>query len=277
MYVLGFKQNILEKVVPKCDIWKMALAITIPVVLMAFLYWWFTRKPKPSVVTDMRPLLSTHVRYYQRLSPADKARFAAEVQDFLNSTSIEGVGMQPDDLDRVLVAASAVIPIFRFPGWRYRTLTNVIIYPDTFNEEYKFEGDRRHIMGMVGSGALNGQMLLSRNALHAGFSNQGGTSNTGIHEFVHLVDKADGTVDGMPESLLQYRYSLPWLQVMHEEIRRIESGESTINPYAAMNESEFLAVTAEYFFERPDLLEAHHPELYRLLSKMFRQDPNHIA
>lgn len=253
------------------------MEFVIPIIVVALLFWWFTRKPKrkgPSPVpVDLLKLLSGHVRYYRQLEKKEQSRFAAEVSSFLGHVTIEGVGVKVEDLDKVLIAASAVIPIFYFPGWRYRNLTNVILYPDTFDEQYQFEGERRHIMGMVGSGALNGQMLLSRSALRAGFSDQGGKSNTAIHEFVHLVDKSDGSVDGLPESLLRNSYSMPWLKVMHEEIRRIEIGDSDINPYAAMNEAEFLAVVSEYFFERPDMMQAHHPELYRLLTKMFNQDP----
>lgn len=249
----------------------------IPIVVIALLFWWFTRKPKrkgPSPVpANLVPLLETHVRYYRQLDKAEQERFAMEVRNFLEQVIIEGVGTQVEDIDKALIAASAVIPIFYFSGWRYRNLTNVILYPDTFDEQYQFEGERRHIMGMVGSGALNGQMLLSQSALRAGFSDHGGKSNTGIHEFVHLVDKTDGSVDGYPESLLRNSYSLPWLKVMHEEIRKIELGHSDINPYAAMNQAEFLAVVSEYFFERPDMMQEHHPELYALLAKMFNQEP----
>lgn len=253
------------------------MEFAIPVIVVALLFWWFTRKPKrkgPSPIpAGLNQLLTAHVRYYRQLEKKEQARFAAEVSRFLEQVTIEGVGVTVEDVDKVLIASSAVIPIFYFPGWRYRNLTNVILYPDTFDEQYQYEGDRRHIMGMVGSGALNGQMLLSRSALRAGFSDHAGKSNTAIHEFVHLVDKSDGSVDGLPESLLRNSYSLPWLQVMHEEIRRIEAGHSDINPYAAMNEAEFLAVVSEYFFERPDMMQEHHPELYQLLTKMFNQAP----
>lgn len=252
------------------------LAVFIPVALVLFLFWWFyrSRKPAPGAVpADTRSLLDQHVRYYRQLTEPEQQRFADEVESFLGHVHIEGVGTPVDDLDKVLIASSAVIPIFSFPGWKYRNLTNIILYPDTFDEHYQFEGDRRNILGMVGTGHMNGQMLLSRSALRAGFSDHSGQSNTAIHEFVHLVDKTDGYVDGLPESLLHNSASLPWLQVMHEEIRKIETGHSEINPYAAMNQSEFLAVTAEYFFEKPESMQEHHPELYRLLSQMFKQDP----
>jgi Mlc titration factor MtfA (ptsG expression regulator) len=248
-------------------------AVLIPIVIIVFLFWWFWRTPRVKPAPGVEDILEKQVKYYRQLGDDDKKRFASEVTEFMSHVTVEGVGTDVEELDRVLIAASAVIPIFAFPGWKYRNLTNVILYPDTFDEKYQFEGDRRTILGMVGSGPLNGQMLLSKNALRHGFSEYTDKSNTAIHEFVHLVDKTDGTVDGMPQSLLQHRYSLPWLQVMHTEIQRIEAGHSDINPYAAMNESEFLAVASEYFFENPGRMQEHHPELYGILSKIFNQDP----
>ncbi|MGZ8551120.1 MAG: zinc-dependent peptidase [Chitinophagaceae bacterium] len=44
---------------------------------------------------------------------------------------------------------------------------------------------------------------------------------------------------------------------------------SDINPYGATSKPEFLAVAAEYFFERPDLLKRKHPELFSMLEKIF--------
>ena len=89
----------------------------------------------------------------------------------------------------------------------------------------------------------------------------------------HLIDKTDGSVDGIPEFILQQQYILPWLQLMHKEIKEILEDKSDINTYGATNEAEFFAVVAEYFFERPELLQQKHPELYQLLSTIFKQQP----
>lgn len=231
------------------------------------------QKKKTAVPVDYRQLLQEHVRYYRQLSPAEQERFATLVERFLKRTHIEGVGTPVAPLDRVLVAASGIIPIFGFKDWEYFNLTNVILYPDTFDESYQFQGEHRNILGMVGSGPMNGQMLLSRNALHFGFSGHHGTSNTAIHEFVHLLDKSDGVTDGLPRNLLEHSYSIPWMKMVHQTIQQIAAGESDINPYGATNESEFFAVISEYFFEQPELLAERHPELYGMLTKIFRQNP----
>jgi len=251
------------------------IVIAIMVVLSYFL---FVRKRKPIVQnkqanTIYPALLNEHVDYYFRLSPDEKKRFEKLLYGFLSDVNIEGVGTAVTDLDRVLIASSAIIPIFGLGNWKYKNLTNVILYPDTFDKEFQFEGENRNILGMVGSGYMNGQMLLSRAALDKGFSKSSGRENTAIHEFVHLLDKSDGATDGIPENLMEHQYAIPWLSMMHQEMHRIEQGKSDINPYALTNDAEFLAVASEYFFEKPEKFQHMHPVLYTQLSQIFSQNP----
>jgi Mlc titration factor MtfA (ptsG expression regulator) len=256
----------------------MYFVIVIPII--ALLAWVIFRKKggdKPAGTQTLdkasRLLLDTHVNFYHNLNKADQKRFESQVSAFLQYVHIEGVGTEISGLDRMLIASSAIIPVFGLGDWEYSNLTNVILYPDTFNAEYQFEGGGRNIMGMVGSGYMNGQMLLSRAALVKGFSAASGMENAAIHEFVHLVDKSDGATDGIPEQLIQHEYTLPWLSLMHQEMHRIQDGKSDINPYALTNEAEFFAVAAEYFFEKPGQFQQKHPELYQQLSQIFRQKP----
>ncbi|TCC90391.1 zinc-dependent peptidase [Pedobacter frigiditerrae] len=244
------------------------------VAFIVALYFIF-RKKKLVVVSLSeadKQLLASNVDFYIRLDGNKKELFEQKVADFLVTTKIEGVGLEITQLDRLLVAASAVIPIFSFTDWKYKNLSNVVLYPDTFNQDFQFEDGERNIMGMVGTGFMNGQMILSLAALRHGFSKSAGMENTGIHEFVHLLDKSDGATDGVPENLMAHEYTLPWLKMMHEEIERIKEDKSDINPYAITNQAEFFAVVSEYFFEQPEILKDKHPELYLILSKTFGQN-----
>jgi Mlc titration factor MtfA (ptsG expression regulator) len=226
---------------------------------------------------DWRVILEEQSVFYQELDNQQKPSFEQRVQQFLQGVRITGVNTTVEDTDRVLVGASAIIPIFAFPDWEYVNLREVLLYPDSFNHDFEQQGADRSILGMVGDGALNGVMVLSQHELRQAFLNKTSKTNTAIHEFVHLVDKTDGTVDGIPEILMQRQYVLPWLQAMQKEIKKILADKSDINPYGATNEAEFFAVVAEYFFERPDLLERKNPELYQLLSSIFRHDSNRPA
>lgn len=121
---------------------------------------------------------------------------------------------------------------------------------------------------MVGEGVMNRKMILSLEALRYGFS-ESAASNTAIHEFVHLIDKADGEVDGVPEYLIPQKLIQPWISEMHATIEKIRNDDSDIRDYAGVNEAEFLAVVSEYFFQKPELLQEDHPELFKLLNKIY--------
>ncbi len=242
------------------------------VLLIAFYFIFKKKKVTVSLLSKAdKKLLGENVDFYNRLNKHKKQLFEEKIAFFLATVKIEGVGGEITALDRLLVASSAVIPIFGFADWEYKNLTNVVLYPDTFNKDFQFEGGERNIMGMVGSGFMNGQMILSLAALRHGFSKSAGKENTGIHEFVHLLDKSDGATDGVPENLMAHEYTLPWLKMMQEEIERITDDKSDINPYAITNQAEFFAVVAEYFFEQPEILKDKHPDLYEMLVKVFAQ------
>jgi Mlc titration factor MtfA (ptsG expression regulator) len=221
-----------------------------------------------------RAILIEKVAFYNSLNDGDKVLFENDIRAFLAEVRITGIDVSIDDVDRLLVASSAVIPVFAFTDWHYRTnITEVLLYPGAFNANFETAGEDRRILGMVGDGPMNGTMILSKQALLNGFSNDSDKHNTAIHEFVHLIDKTDGAVDGIPENLLGKKYVLPWINLIAKEIDQIQKGKSDINPYGATSQTEFFAVASEYFFERPELLKSKHPELYALMEQIFKQDP----
>lgn len=220
--------------------------------------------------------LESNSVFYRNLDAADKSLFNQRVRFFLAEKKIEGISTDIDDDIRLLVAASAIIPTFAFPFFEYPNLRQVLIYPNSFDHSFqteRFDGHQQDIAGMVGNGFLNGNLLLSKTDLLQGFRG-GSPHNVGIHEFVHLLDMADGAVDGLPEILLANAYTLPWLQVIKAEVKKIRKGKSDINPYGLTNNAEFLAVVSEYFFDKPEKLEEDHPELYRFLCTIFQQVPD---
>ncbi len=237
----------------------------------------FKPKTKRIITGNLPPgfkaLLEENVPFYKQLNDSCKKEFEERIELFLARIKITGVKTEVEDIDRILIASSAVIPIFNFPGWEYVNLHEVLLYPDSFDHDFAQQGEGRNVLGMVGSGALNHVMILSQFELRQAFDNTTGKTNTAIHEFVHLVDKTDGSIDGVPEFILDKKYILPWLQLMQKEMEMIKESDSDINPYGATNEAEFFAVASEYFFERPELLQEKHPELYELLKKIFRSSP----
>lgn len=204
---------------------------------------------------EWEAILQREVVFFRALDPEERKRFRRELQVFLGEKLITGIKLELDTTTRVLTAASAIIPIFGFPEWEWDQISEVLVYPDRFDREYAFDGGaEQHTLGMVGTGSMNRLMILSKPDVLAGFRNFGDKRNVGLHEFAHLVDKSDGTIDGLPSVGLEQAAIGPWIELVRRKMDELRRGDSDINPYGLTNEAEFFAVASEYFFERPSTL-----------------------
>ena len=253
----------------------LAALVLIPIVLVSFqsgqdrgfilalsfglifgVYAWQTKKIRRRRQILLKPfpaewemVLQRDVVFFRVLDPEARKRFRIHMQVFLAEKRITGIGIQVDTTTRVLVAASAIIPILGFPNWEWDQISEVLVYPTRFDKDFKFGNEQgKNILGMVGTGSLNRLMILSKPDLISGFRNANDKRNVGIHEFAHLVDKTDGFIDGMPKVGLDRQAVGPWIDLVRRKMSEIESGDSDINPYALTNEAEFFAVASEYFF-----------------------------
>ncbi|WP_417612344.1 zinc-dependent peptidase [Owenweeksia hongkongensis] len=255
---------------------------TFSLLLFAALIVWLIFRPKgrksgfpipETFPQKWRTFLLSEVNFYASLSAEDKERFERDILRFLGRVRITGIKTTIDIEDRLLVASSAVIPVFAFPEWEYRSLHEVLLYPDLFDQNFDFTSQKRTISGMVGSGGvMNNIVIFSKPALRLGFDTTSDKKNVGIHEFIHLFDKEDGTIDGIPHVIMKNQAVMPWLKLIRDNTEQMLEGKSDINIYGATNKQEFLAVAGEYFFERPKLLKDKHPALYEALSKVFQND-----
>ena len=234
---------------------------------------WVIAQPFPD---SWLAALNTHVAYFRVLDDTQRSRFKQLMQVFVDEVAITGIRTDVDETTRALVAASAVIPIFGFDDWEYAGLGEVLIYPRAYNEEYDTDGatDER-ILGMVGAGHLSGVMILSKPDLISGFDNATDKRNVGIHEFSHLVDKADGAIDGIAATI-PHDVIKPWIDWVGRELRNDAVVQTHINNYAYTNEAEYFAVLSEYFFESPAVLQKKNPQLYQMLEKIYRQNTKRL-
>ena len=238
-------------------------------------------KPSRSIVTDQAwrsvrrslPILAT-------LSEPDAAKLRALTDAFLHSKSLEGSGgFELDEESRVVVAAQACVPILElgieaYTGWR-----SVIVYPGEFvsrgtsvdeaGVEHEWEEARS------GESWSHGPIVLSWEDVAASGHLEG--YNVVIHEMAHKLDMLNGDANGFPP-LHAEMDGATWYQVFSEAFEdlgaRVDAGEETdIDEYAAKGPDEFFAVTSEYFFELPEVLDACYPEVYGELRAFDRQDP----
>ena len=257
------------------------LWVTLPIAtvlsfgLYELLTWRLRRRRKilaQSFQPKWREVLEREVIFYRALDPAEQLRFRRELQVFLGEKRITGIKTPLDETTRVLVAVSAIIPIFGFPDWEWDEISEVLVYPSRFSDDFAFgDGGKHHTLGMVGTGAMNRIMILVKPDLLHGFRNPGDKRNVGLHEFAHLVDKSDGTIDGLPGVGLDRKSIGPWIELVRRKMQEIRRGDSDIDEYALTNEAEFFSVATEYFFERPGVMQRKHPKLYETLCAVFNQ------
>ena len=245
-------------------------------------YRWATRKSRrrkhvlaQEFPAEWRKILLDRVGFYHTLkSEEEKHRFEKMLQLFLAEKNITGIDVEIDDLTRVLVASSAIIPIFGFRDWEYPNLGEVLVFPGSIKKyQEKDNTSVSEVLGRVNPFQNDHYVTLSKPALEKGFNDMNDRQNVGIHEFAHMLDQADGEIDGTPAAYLPTELVQPWEELMYRKIRNIRKGNSDINSYGATSEAEFFAVVTEYFFERPEQLAEKHPDLYQLLTKVFAQNP----
>jgi len=131
--------------------------------ILVFLIFRKRKRPDINLPENYRDLLNEHVSFYRQLDDSAKVRFEDRIKDFLSYVRIHGVHTQANDLDKLLVAASAVIPTFGF-DWHYHNLRDVLLYPDRFDWNFSLNSDERNVLGMVGTGPMQRMMFNNKNA-----------------------------------------------------------------------------------------------------------------
>jgi hypothetical protein len=240
------------------------------IILLIILVFRPKRKPLFELPQDYPDLLADYVPFYAALEEAARKQFEERFARFLAAVRITGANAEVEDLDRVLIGAAAIIPVFYIPDWEYVNLREVLLYPGRFNIDFEQGGPDRTVSGMVGNQHLEGVLLLSKWELRQGFINPNSNRNVAVHEFVHLVDKMDGTLDGVPQLLLERKYVDRWKALLETTMERIRRGESDIDAYGATSPVECFAVVSEYYFNQPETFGERHPELSEGLRQIFR-------
>lgn len=250
-----------------------------------FSFLFYSKEAAPeSMAAEHKDFLAKSVSFYSRLNNQEKAHFELCCLAFIHATEFVGHNVEVSDHDKLLIASGSVILAWGFDKWHYVKVDTVYLVDGAFNDQSEFGAHDSNITGLVGTHHLRGKMILSQPALHQGFSNDKDKRNVAIHEFAHLIDIADGDVDGLPRELSAPRemslpaqlkqngLALPWLELVNQEIAKIRNKQSSIRDYGGTNNAEFFAVSCEYFFERPKLLKLKHPDVYSALQRFYQQN-----
>ena len=225
-----------------------------------------------------------NVAHYCVLDESERTELQDMMKVFLDEKHWEGCGgLDLTDEIRVTIAAQACLLQLGLPHDYYRNVQSILVYPSTVvppeHNTGVFESVDRPVelsVPILGQSVAQGPVILVWDAVLRGARHPEQGHNVVYHEFAHKLDMLDGAADGTP--LLDRDQFAEWVVVCSHEFLRLrrlaEKGHKTfLDAYGAKNEAEFFAVATEEFFDRPVALQKNAPDLYRVLSAYYRQNP----
>ena len=218
-----------------------------------------------------------------RLNADERSRLKQLSEDFLAEKEFSSAGgLELTDAMCVSIAVQACLPILNLGLRCYRGWVGIVVYPDEFIIPRVSEDEFGvvHEFDDIASGEAweGGPVLISWND-----AQMAGTGyNVVIHEFAHKLDMLNGDADGLPPlppGLTPQVWEETLLAAYDDFCQQVDEAEQRgqaplLDPYAAESPAEFFAVMSETFFEIPELLKKEYSELYTLLSRFYRQDPD---
>jgi Mlc titration factor MtfA (ptsG expression regulator) len=233
--------------------------------------WKRRRLAKRPFPQEWLPYIEQHVGFYEFLHDELRQRFLDLLKVFVWEKHFFGAGgMEISERVKVVLAAAAVRLVLYLDLSYYDRLTEIIVYPSHYRHPDDDEGV------IFGEARSWGTVVVSWEAILHGLENHSDGHDTATHEFAHVLDRGSGDFNGTPilRSFAQYR---PWAEVMTHHYNRLKGGarpeHRVLRRYGATNEAEFFAVATESFFERPERMHEHTPELYELLKDFYGCDP----
>ncbi len=257
----------------------MARVLIILLLIAIVLAWWYLRKkrsvaPLESLETRTarwQSLLERDWPMWQRLPAEQRATLLDRLEHFLERVPFTGAhGLVVTEEMRVLVGAQACLITLGSDDYPFDDLHGVTMHRDEFVVEEAVEDEDTGVV-TEGYQTLSGQaiesdrIVLSWKDVLESVRRQDGY-NVVIHEFTHFLEHTRPGGD---------RAARVTLESCLAELRSaVDRGEQTLlDPYGAEDITEFLAVAAEFFFERSTELREQHPLLYVLLRDSFHLDP----
>jgi MtfA peptidase len=208
---------------------------------------------------------------------------------FMREKQFLGPSREPPRHEDILdVAFNAVLPFLGIGPGYWRGWSSVFLLPGSFTERIVTEGKggivQEYDDEFSGEARELGPVLLSLEDIRD--SGLGLGYNVPVHEMAHKIDGLDGETDGCPPmdgkervGFLRERDAAfsSFARLARSGGRRRARGMSRsrlpMDDYAAEDEVEFFAVSAEAFFDRPAALARAYPGWYSALVRFFRADP----
>ena len=251
------------------------------------LRWWRKRK-RTRILAEPFPdewleAIERDVALWRAVPGASRPRLLDDARLFIAERYWEpcgGIELTPS-MCAVIAAQACVLTLGRSVD-AFDHVRSILVYPTAYRAPDVWEDesgivteeldDRDGEAWEWGSVVLSWQqVLVDSRTLHG--------RNLVLHELAHQLDLLD-TIDrptlGDPELRVERERWMDTFLAAHEAFcEQVDRGRrvKALDEYGAEDDAEFFAVAPESFFERGAYLREHQPDLYRVLSEYYNQDP----
>lgn len=209
--------------------------------------------------------LSKYFDYYQHLNEKDKELFVRRVAFFAGTTKFYAEnGLDLTETHIIMISATFVQLTFGLKKSILSYFNDFHIYPRHF---LNYHTNHYH----KGEISMQGSLSLSWEDYLEGQKYPKDGLNVGLHEMAHALSME------ITHSGMGYRHLVIKLQAIYyrarNEINNPRYRVMQFREYAYTNMHEYFAVVTEVFFEQAELMREQHPELYKEMCILFKQDP----
>lgn len=210
-------------------------------------------------------IISAHIPYFNQLTDLEKQRFIKRVYFFKKAKTFHYVDILPNPAMPILVSAAAVQLTFGLRKYRLTYFKDINILADA----YAITDYPGLYIGHVSPQGI----FLSWKHFLEGYKDDSDNINVAIHEMAHALEYENF----ISETGIDWDFRIDFEKFQSVTgpmfVHVLLGKPSYLRGYAYTNLREFWAVSAEAFFENPQVLKVQMPELYRLISEVLNQDP----
>lgn len=261
------------------------------VVLSAVIFWLFfyrswrrQRELDTPFPPRWRQLLREQLPHYAHLNSSQQLRLEQCVQLFMAEKTFYGCdGFTINDRVRITIAGHACLLLLGRSFSHFDDIRSILVYPDVYKvPNRRQDGLVVHQGNDVRAGEAwsAGRVVLAWTSCEEASKDRHFPHNVVLHEFAHQLDYLDGMADGAPP--LTPELSEDWPRIMTAAFNDLQQAmyyqqRPWLDPYGATEPAEFFAVLTETFYQQPQHLQQHQPQLYDLLCRYYRVDPRQFS
>jgi len=226
-----------------------------------------------------RQVIVQNVAGYKKLRPDEQRQLEDDTRIFIAEKDWDGgQSVEITDEIKLTIAAQACLMLVGFRGDHdgFANVRDVVVLESTYSLKTR-RGRETTTPTVLGHTTAYGPVFLAWDAVRHGGHNPRDGRNLVYHEFAHKLDFTDHLGDGTPDLDGRVEFET-WVEVMTAAYQQLcdradRRRATLLDTYGAINPAEFFAVATECFFEKGSKLKQRHPDLYRVLSKYYQQDP----